>query len=315
MEQLPVIDFSPMLAADPAGRSRLAAELRAACVSNGFFYATGTGVPDTMTADVLAAAKEFFAQPEARKLAIAQEQSAHGRGYEPMSAQRLEPGAEPDFKEGFIMGVDLPPDDPRVVAGWPQYGQNLWPEGMESFRVRVEAYHAAMIGFAAVVMRALALSLGVEEDYFDDFRREGVASLRMLHYPPQPRDATASARGCGAHSDWGGITILLQDEVGGLQVRDGEDGWIDAPPMPGAFVVNLADFMPRWTNGLYRSTVHRVINRSGRERYSLPFFFDGRGDYVSETIPTCLKPGETPRYTPLSVNDHLAAMFAATRAA
>ncbi|MDR4306006.1 isopenicillin N synthase family oxygenase [Chelatococcus sambhunathii] len=315
MANLPVIDFAPMLSDDPKGRSRLASELRAACIANGFFYATGTGVSPEAAADAIAAAKEFFTLPEAVKLTISQARSPHGRGYESMSNQRLEPGAEADLKEGFIMGVDLPADDPRVVAGWPQYGWNLWPEGMDAWRARVEAYHAAMIECAGVVMRALALSLDVEETYFDDFRREGVATLRMLHYPPQPKDASAAARGAGAHSDWGGVTILLQDEVGGLQVKNGEDDWIDAPPIPGTFVVNLADFMPRWTNGLYRSTVHRVINRSGRERYSLPFFFDGRGDYVSETIPTCIRPGETPRFAPLSVNQHLAEMYAATRAA
>ena len=315
MAQLPVIDFAPMASADPAERRRLAAELRAACLANGFFYAAYTGVSAEAMRDVLAAAEELFALPETKKLAVSKDNSPCGRGYEALRGQRLEAGAQADLKEGFVMGTDLPGDDPRVAAGWPQHGANQWPDGMADWRRRVESYHTQMVGLAGTIMRALALSLSLEETSFEDCCRGSIATLRMLHYPPQAADAGTDARGAGAHTDWGAITILLQDGVGGLQVKDGADSWIDAPPIPGTFIINLGDLVPRWTNGLYRSTVHRVINRSGRERYSVPFFFDGRGDYVSETIPTCLKPGEIPRFPRLSVNDHLAEMFRITRAA
>ena len=314
MRQLPVIDFTPMASADPAARARVAAALRAACLDHGFFYATGTGVPDAVTRDMLAAAQEVFALPEAEKLALAKDSSPAGRGYEKMSGQRLEAGAQADLKEGYMLGLDLPADDWRVRAGWAQHGPNQWPASLPEWRERVERYYGAMLGLAGTIMRAVALSLDVEEGYFDDCFRDSIANLRLLHYPPQPANAGLDARGAGAHTDWGAITILLQDDVGGLQVKDG-DGWIDAPLLPGAFIINLGDLMPRWTNGLYRSTVHRVINRSGRERYSVPFFFDGRGDYVSEIVPTCLKPGEAPRFAPLSVNDHMAEMVRLTRAA
>jgi isopenicillin N synthase-like dioxygenase len=232
-----------------------------------------------------------------------------------MGGQRLEAGAQFDRKEGFMLGSDLPPEDPRVLAGWPQHGANQWPAGMPEWRDTIEGCHAKLLTLARTIMRGLALSLDVAEDYFEDFARDPIASLRLLHYPPQPSDAGNDARGAGAHTDWGGITILLQDATGGLQVHDSGEDWIDAPPIPGTFVVNLGDLMPRWTNGLYRSTMHRVINRSGRERYSAAFFFDGRGDYVSEVIPTCLAPGETPKFAPLSVNAHLAEMVRLTHAA
>ena len=315
MAELPVIDMAPMASADPAERRRVAAALRAACLANGFFYAAGTGVSAEAMRDILGAAEEFFTLPEATKLAVSKDKSPCGRGYEMLRGQRLEAGAQADLKEGFMMGTDLSSDDPRVKAGWPQHGANHWPQGMTDWRKRVEAYHAAMVGLAGTIMRALALSLDVEEFYFEDCCRDAIATLRMLHYPPQPAGAGADARGAGAHTDWGAITILLQDGVGGLQVKDGDDSWIEAPPIPGTFIINLGDLVPRWTNGLYRSTVHRVINRSGRERYSVPFFFDGRGDYVSETIPTCLKSGEMPKFPQLSVNDHLAEMYRITRAA
>jgi isopenicillin N synthase-like dioxygenase len=310
-----VIDFSGMYSDDPRRRAGVAAAVRAACVANGFFYAAGTHVTPADTGAALSAARAFFALPETVKLAIDKERSICGRGYERMSGQRLEAGAAPDLKEGFVMGTDLPLDDPRVVAGWAQHGPNQWPVGLDAWRDAMEAYHAKMLALAGVVMRALALSLDVAEDYFEDCCRDSISTLRLLHYPPQPPQAGADARGAGAHTDWGAITILLQDDVGGLEVADGTGGWIPAPPVPGAFVINLGDLVPRWTNGLYRSTTHRVINRSGRERYSAPFFFDGRGDYVSGVVPTCLAPGETPKYAPISVNAHLSQMFAKTKAA
>jgi isopenicillin N synthase-like dioxygenase len=313
MSQLPIIDFSGMFSADIEDRKAVARRVRAACLENGFFYLTQTGVSPDQTERVLAAARQFFDLPEATKLAIDKSQSAIGRGYERMGGQRLEAGAQADRKEAFMMGTELPADAPQL-SGLSHYGPNLWPEGMEAWRAEIESYHAAMNSLAHTIMACLALSLDVEEDYFDPCFVDSIASLRLLHYPPQPANAGADARGAGAHTDWGAITILLQDDVGGLQVKDGDDGWIAAPPIPGAFIINLGDLVPRWTNGLYRSTTHRVLNLSGRERYSVPFFFDGRGDYVSETIPTCLAPGELPKFPPISVSEHLAYMLSSTRA-
>jgi isopenicillin N synthase-like dioxygenase len=315
MAGLPIIDVSGLTSDDIADRRAVAAALRAACLRNGFFYAANTGVTRAETDGILDAARAFFALPDAVKLAVSKDKSPCGRGYERMGGQRLEAGAQFDRKEGFMLGTDLPANDPRVLAGWPQHGANVFPEDMPGWRATVEGYHAKLVRLAGTLMRGLALSLDVAEDYFDDCARDAIANLRLLHYPPQPADAGADARGAGAHTDWGAITILLQDDVGGLQVHDGDDKWIDAPPIPGTFIINLGDLVPRWTNGRYRSTMHRVINRSGRERYSVPFFFDGRGDYVSEIVPTCLAPGETAKYAPLSVNAHLAEMVRLTHAA
>ena len=315
MSGLPIIDLGGLTSPSPGDRQAVASELRSACVKNGFFYATNSGIAAAETTAVLDAAARFFALPDAVKLTVAKDNSPCGRGYERMGAQRLEAGAQFDRKEGFVLGTDLPADDWRVIAGWPQHGSNQWPMAMPEWRTTLEGYHSKLVALAGTIMRGLALSLDVAEDYFADCARESIATLRLLHYPPQPRNAGADARGAGAHTDWGAITILLQDGVGGLQVHDGGDHWIDAPPIPGTFIINLGDLVPRWTNGRYRSTMHRVINRSGRERYSAAFFFDGRGDYVSDVVPTCIAAGEIPKFAPLSVNEHLAEMFRTTHAA
>ena len=135
--------------------------------------------------------------------------------------------------------------------------------------------------------------------------------MRLLHYPPQPANPLPDEKGCGAHTDWGCLTLLWQDSNGGLQVHSGGE-WIDAPPIAGTYVVNIGDMFARWTNDMYRSTLHRVINRSGQERYSMPFFFEGSPGHPVSALPGVVKPGQAPRYAPTTVSDHLTEMYRLT---
>jgi isopenicillin N synthase-like dioxygenase len=296
---LPIIDVSPLLDA-AADRRRVVHELRDACRSHGFFYAANHGIPASLIETLFAQTRSFFDLSMEEKQALNLAHSPVKHGYEPLRAQTLEAGAAADVKEGFYIGRETPEDG--IFRG-----PNQWPMSLTGFRVTMVDYYSRMIDLATSLMAGLALSLELDADNFRHFCDEPFARLRLLHYPP---DAKPGEKGAGAHTDFGGLTILLQDNCGGLQVQHPSSGeWIDAQPVEGTFVVNLGDMMSRWTNDAYRSTLHRVINASGRERYSIPFFFHGNPDHVVACIPTCLREGDAPKYQTVTVAEHFKEKF------
>ena len=302
---LPLIDISGLRSHDPVDQHLVAEQLRQACEQRGFFYITGHGIDPALISSLFAASQRFFDLPMTEKLAVDKKLSRCNRGYEPLRAQTLESGAPPDLKESFYAGAEVAANDARVLAGRFNTGPNQWPETLPDFRAVMQNYYQAAYSLGATIVRGLALSLGVPVSHFDGYLKEAAATLRLLHYPPQPANPEPGEKGCGEHTDFGGVTLLLQDEAGGLQVWDKDLGsWIDAPPVPGAFVVNIGDLFARWTNDRYVSTLHRVINVSGRERYSVPFFFTGNPLHKVECIPTCLDEGEQPRYAAVTVEQH-----------
>ncbi|MGI9379165.1 MAG: isopenicillin N synthase family dioxygenase, partial [Methyloligellaceae bacterium] len=275
---LPIIDMSDLWSDDTASKKRIGNEIREACLDKGFFYLRGHGISADMREESLGVIREFFALPLEEKLKVDKAQSNCNRGYEKLRGQTLEPGAPADIKEGYYIGRDLSEDDPRVVSGKFNHGPNIWPKNLPQFRDKLENYYEQMLGVARTLMRGLALSLRLDEIHFDEFSRDELATLRLLHYPEQPPNPKPGEKGAGAHTDFGTLTLLLQDDSGGLQVRDEAAGWIDAPPIKDTYVVNLGDMIARWTNDTYRSTLHRVINHSGHDRYSIPFFYMGNPD-------------------------------------
>ncbi|MEH2469934.1 isopenicillin N synthase-like dioxygenase [Nitrobacteraceae bacterium AZCC 2161] len=310
---LPVIDIGGLSSGKLADREAVGAQLRAACLASGFFYISNHGVPEDCVADVFSEAAAFFALPPDRKAEVDKSRSKANRGYEPLQGQTLEPGAPPDLKEGYYIGPEHVADDPRVIAGMFNHGANQWPAARPRFKPVMQSYLDIMLELSARMMGGIALSLNLPEDYFAGYCEGAMATVRLLHYPPQSARTSPAQKGAGAHTDFGGLTLLRQGDIGGLQVWDQQSsGWIHADPVPGTFVVNLGDMIARWTNDRYRSTLHRVVNESGSERYSVPFFYTGNYAHKVECIPTCLAPGEQPKYPPTTVEQHMRAMYQRT---
>jgi isopenicillin N synthase-like dioxygenase len=309
---LPVIDVSGLRSAADTDRKAVGRALKAACLDKGFFYMQGHGVPEPLRQSVFRQSEAFFALPEAEKNAIALEHSPCNRGYEPLRAQTLEIGQPPDLKEGFYSGPEIPAGDPRVLAGKFNHGPNQWPAALPGFRPVMEEYHGVMVALGRLVMGGIALALDLPRDAFAGFCKDELATLRLLHYPPQPANPEPGEKGCGAHTDFGTLTFLAQDDCGGLQVWDEAAGWMHAEPVAGSYVVNLGDMMARWSNGRFHSTLHRVVNVSGRQRYSVPFFYLGNPDYPIRCIDTCLADGERPLHPDTTMEAHYQAMYRAT---
>ncbi|WP_426506859.1 isopenicillin N synthase family dioxygenase [Dactylosporangium sp. McL0621] len=290
MNTLPVIDVAGLVRAGQDERA--AREIEAACRASGFFYISGHGVDPALIARLDAAARTFFALPEAEKLEIAMARGGRAwRGFFPVGAEVT--SGVPDRKEGLYFGTELGPDAPQVRAGLPLHGANLFPPGVPQLREAVLAYLDALTRTAQAVLRGVAQSLGLPAGYFaTGYTADPTVLFRIFHYPPSPPASTDW--GVGEHTDYGLLTLLLQDDNGGLQVRRpdtspaDDEGWIDAPPIPGTFVCNIGDMLDRMTGGWYRSTPHRVRNTSGNERLSFPFFFDP--DFAAEVPPL---PGRT----------------------
>jgi isopenicillin N synthase-like dioxygenase len=280
----------------------------------GFFYLVGHGIDPALIASVFAGAREFFALPVERKQRWSISRSPHNRGYVGLKGESLDPTRAADLKEAYNIGLDLAAEDPRVVRGEPFRGVNQWPD-LPGWRETMLAYFDAVWIAGRRLHRAIALDLGAPSDFFLDKFDQPMATLRLLHYPPQPGGGTP-AIGAGEHTDYGSLTLLHTDEVGGLEVKrrdkSGEDGWIAAPQVPGAFICNVGDCLMRWTNDVYICTPHRVVNRGGRERYSVAFFLDPNPDAEIACLPTCVSATRPARYPPVLGADYLRGRLDAT---
>jgi isopenicillin N synthase-like dioxygenase len=288
------------------------ADVAAACCGTGLFFVANHGVDDALVAAHFAHAREFFALSAAEKGEIAVGGGTCFRGYEPLGTQTIDATAPGDVKEGFIMGPDLRADHPHVVAGYPNTGANRWPRRPPSLRGHMETYVAAMNRLARRLAATLARSLELDAAYFGAALAEPSTYAQLFHYPAL-RDARATAYGAAAHVDWGLLTILLQDDVGGLEFLDRDGVWQAVPPRAGTFVVIVGELMVRLTGGRYRAAPHRVARNAGpRGRYSMPTFVDPSYDWLAACVPTCVPPGGEARYPARTVAQHLREMARAT---
>ncbi|RZA26173.1 MAG: isopenicillin N synthase family oxygenase [Proteobacteria bacterium] len=281
MNELPIIDVAPLLRSDPKAKEAVAAQLFAACTDKGFFYIVGHGIDAKLEKKLAELSQIFFAQPEAEKMRICMENGGRAwRGYFPVGGELT--SGKPDWKEGLYFGEEHAPHHPLVQAQTPLHGANLFPD-IHGFRETVLLYLDAMRHLGDKLMEGLALSLGLPESYFKDhFTTEPTQLFRIFHYPPPPEGR--DVWGVGEHTDYGLLTVLKQDDVGGLEVKS-RDGWTMAPPLQGSYVCNIGDMLDRLTQGLYCSTPHRVMNRTQKERYSFPYFFDPGFAARIESLP------------------------------
>ncbi|WP_421724430.1 isopenicillin N synthase family dioxygenase [Bauldia sp.] len=298
LDEIPVIDLRAMRTGSLAQRVVLSRKVAEACAQVGFFYIVNHGVPDGLIDAAFAQSKAFFDQRFEDRMKSAATLN-HWRGYVPSKLEG-EGGAVGGSIETYRFMLDLPADDPDVVMGKPMHMPNRWVDHLPEFNKTARAYIAAMDELAADMRRLFALGLGLAEEWFDPFYNRPLFQQSFLHYrPAKSANKEDLEIGAGEHRDTGAFTILMQDEVGGLEVGHVEHQWVAATPIKGAYVINIGDMMMRWTNGRFVSTPHRVVNRSNRPRYSMPYFANPDYDAIIAPIPSLIEPGTKPAYEPL----------------
>ena len=323
MSTFPVIDLAAFEQADEQGKRLIGREVDRICRASGFLAVKNHGIPEQVISNVWAQAHDFFDLPHAVKEQSRAPYPGYPYGY-------LGPGAEALAKS---RGVDSPPDLKESFNGGPLsvpadlidrealnfcYAPTIWPEDPQGFRPGWEAYYAAVTDLAARIMRVFAVALDLREDYFQSFIGAPVSALRALNYPELDAPPPPGQLRAGAHTDYGSLTILLpQGGSKGLEIMTPEGVWREVPPVDGAFVINIGDLMARWTNDRWVSTLHRVVNVAPEDgglarRQSLAFFHQPDWFASIETLPSCLAPGETPKYQPVLSGPYLMAKFKKT---
>jgi isopenicillin N synthase-like dioxygenase len=308
MTSIPVISIGRSFgASDTTARGRADA-LCDALATIGFAYIADHGIEPSIVEAAFAASRQFHASPMALKQSLAINE--FHRGYMGIATSTIVTSSvakvtRPNLSESLMLMHELPPDDPDLFQRKPLQGPNQWPDWLPEFRPTIETYISRLEALARRLIRMISTGLGMREDALDRYFVKPTTFLRLLHYPPHPPDAPGGQYGSAPHTDYGIITILAQDAQGGLQVRPRQSEWIDAPPLRGTFVLNVADMLARWTNGTFTSTPHRVVNRSGNDRYSLPYFFDTGMDAIIECLPSCTDGDHPPLYPPVRYGDYL----------
>jgi isopenicillin N synthase-like dioxygenase len=310
-ERIPMIDIAPLFGGDVEAKQKVAENLALAASEVGFLYVSGHGIPPAMVKQLEAKAAAFFALPVETKSNYYIGNSRAHRGYVPVGEERFYGSVNEnkiDKKEAFDLSVDLPENDPDHILGYRLLGPNQWPREVPAFRDDINGYYEAAIALGRVLFRGFALALGLPETFFDDKLTKPPSQLRLVHYPADPERVETLERsgwGIGAHTDYECFTIL-HATTPGLEVLNAEGTWIDAPPMPGAFVINIGDTMEALTNGRFIATSHRVRDVP-QERYSFPLFCTLDFETVVEPLPQFATPGEKSPYRRVIAGEHLLA--------
>lgn len=302
---LPVVDLSGLFTGSPENKDCVASALGDAARNSGFFYITGHGISQGLIDAMFEASKQFHEKPRAFKMKYWSGFTTNHRGYVPFEENGSDFPKSINFNEAWDMSYEAPADHPDFLAKWRMTGPNVWPD-IEGWRETVSTYYDAVFGLGLRLLDALALELGVETEELTRQITYPTSQLRMLRYIPNDMPATREIVGIAAHSDFECFTILLQGGPG-LQVMNAEDVWIEAPPIPGCFIVNIGDIFETWSGGQFKSTQHRVVN-SGNERYSFPLFFGLDYHAVVEPLEKFRTPETMEKYPPMKAGEHLMRM-------
>ena len=306
-EEIPVLDIGPFLRGEAGALERLGAELRYALEKVGFYFIVNHGIDQALIDRTFEAARRFHAQPLEEKMKIRLDPDL--RGYEPIKGSTTRHAAfkdannRPNLAEAFFIGRDLAPDHPDVLAGRPFRGLNQWPADLPGFREDVLRYTEAAERLGKALLPLYAVALELDPAFLLQGFAEPMFTFRMSHYP-QTEALEANEFSLAPHSDMSFMTLLPDNEVPGLSIRLPNGRWIDAPALKGSFLVNGGDLLRRYTNDRFLSTPHKVVNRSGSERYAIPFFMDCSYDFVMACLPTCQSAANPARYDPLSYAEY-----------
>lgn len=306
-QEIPVIDITDLGSTDAVKHKRVIDEIRDAAEKVGFLYVTGHGIPEEIIADLREVTEAFFSLPAEEKMKVYIGNSRNHRGYVPEGEEVFASGSK-DKKEAFDLSIDLPADDPDYLAGNPMLGPNQWPANPE-FKAKVTAYYDAAFALGGRMIRGFSEALGLEPTALDRYFTKPPSQLRLIHYPFDP-DAPPDQAGIGAHTDYEAFTLLLPTAPG-LEVMNGEGEWIDAPPVPGAFVINIGDMLEVWSNGRFTATSHRV-RKVKEERYSFPLFYSADYWVKVEPLPAFVSPERPAAYDALTAGEHLHAQTVQT---
>jgi isopenicillin N synthase-like dioxygenase len=271
---VPVVDLAPAWTGDAGKRRALADEIAEVCGRVGFMYVKNHRIADADIAAIFQTAADFHDLPLDTKMesAMVRNADAQGQGYLPGMTKGTGKNLSENLQEAFQFRRPLAADDPGLIAGKPLHGRIPWPKAMPDLKARMMAYYDKVDALGYEMLKLFELALDLPDGALKQYFKKDMNSLRILHYPPQRPDEDGIHLGARAHTDTNAFTILAQDNNGGLEIRNSENEWVAVPPIEGTFVVNVGEVLKVWTDGIFSSVLHRVINRSGRERYSIPFF-------------------------------------------
>ncbi|KAH0832133.1 hypothetical protein J3R83DRAFT_13042 [Lanmaoa asiatica] len=315
--QAPPLDLQNATSTDPVLYRALAAEIRSACVNVGFFYVKNHGISEAVIQAAVNGARRFFLLPTATKIKLDIHATPNFKGYTALLGENTNPNNKGDLHEGFDIGWESIDHSTQPYVNGPMTGANIWPENLPGFREDILAYYHAAVKLGQSLFPLFAVALDLPENFFDDkacLIRLPAAIMRLLHYPPQPASPLEGVQGIGAHTEYC-FTILWQDNVPALQVMNTSGNWIDAVPIPGCLVVNLGDQFARWTNDVFKSTLHRAINASGQERGESPRLQVPLLSKIAvEPIPGCVTEDNPAKYEVVTAGDYVKSRLEATYA-